>query len=228
MTQIIAHRGASALEPENTVNAFLRAVTEGADGIELDVRRTADDRLVIHHDPALLDGRVIRATRSTDLPASIPLLDDALDACDGTFVNIEIKNSRSEPDFDPSDWVVTRVGRTLAGRGAGRRWLLSSFRLGTVDRCRQEMPSVRTAWLVKRLTLDVISRASDHGHDAVHPDVRELTEAMVRSAHNAGLAVNAWTCDDPARIAELISWGVDGICTNVIGTALAVRRGVSA
>jgi glycerophosphoryl diester phosphodiesterase len=224
VTLVIAHRGASAAEPENTVAAFERAVALGADGIELDVRRTADDRLVIQHDARLPDGRVVRETRSAELPDGVPDLDTALDACAGAFVNIEIKNDPNEPDHDSGDWVAYRLAAALAGRGGGPRWLISSFRLETVDRCRVIAPAVRTAWLTIGLDATVIATALAHGHSIVHPWVGRLAHRDLADAHAAGLAVNAWTCDDPARIAELIEWGVDGICTNVPDVALQVRR----
>lgn len=225
MTQIIAHRGASVAEPENTLAAFRRAVEMGADGIELDVRRTADDRLVVHHDPWLTDRRVIRHTRADDLPDHVSELHVALDACAGAFVNIEIKNDRDEPDHDPSEWVAHRTLALLERRGADARWLVSSFRFETVEVCRALSPRIRTAWLVDTLDDAVVSRTVAAGHGAVHPCVAGLDERQVRHAHAAGLAVNTWTCDDPARLRELVAWGVDGICTNVPDVALRVRRG---
>lgn len=227
MTLVIAHRGASRAEPENTIAAFLRAGAMGADGVELDVRRTLDDRLVVHHDPVLADGRVIRETPGAELPETIPGLADALDACDGMFVNVEIKNDPSEPDHDPNDWLAHRTVSELARRETHRRWLISSFRYETVDICRRLLPAIPTAWLVTGLDGDAIARAASAGHAAVHPYVKGLEEATVRDAHAAGLAVNIWTCDDPARIRELIAWGVDGICTNVPDVALAIRAGSS-
>jgi glycerophosphoryl diester phosphodiesterase len=197
----------------------------GADGIELDVRRTDDDRLVVHHDPLLPDGRVIRDTRRDDLPDHVPELAAALDACDGVCVNIEIKNDPDEPDFDPTDWVAHRTLALLERRGVGVRWLISSFRFETVQRCRLLSPRLRTAWLVGALDDAIVSRTVEAGHVAVHPSVAGLEEAQVRRAHAAGLAVNTWTCDDPVRLRELVAWGVDGICTNVPDVALAVRRG---
>src|SRR5690606_32215522 len=80
MTLIIAHRGASRAAPENTVAAFRRAVEMGADAIELDVRRTGDDRLVVHHDPSIADGRAIRELSAGELPGWVPEMSDALDA----------------------------------------------------------------------------------------------------------------------------------------------------
>jgi glycerophosphoryl diester phosphodiesterase len=225
VTQIIAHRGASVAEPENTLAAFRRAVDMGADGIELDVRRTADDRLVVHHDPWLADRRVIRHTRADDLPDHVSELHVALDACAGAFVNIEIKNDRDEPDHDPSEWVAHRTLALLERRGADARWLVSSFRFETVEVCRALSPRIRTAWLVDTLDDAVVSRTVAAGHGAVQPCVAGLDERQVRHAHAAGLAVNTWTCDDPARLRELVAWGVDGICTNVPDVALRVRRG---
>lgn len=223
MTLVIAHRGASAREQENTIAAFELAGALGADGVELDVRRCGDDRLVVHHDAHLADGRIIRHTPSAELPDHVPTLDAALDACAGLFVNIEIKNDPGEPDHDPSDWVAWQVAASLARRGGGPRWLISSFRLATVDQVRRMAPRVRTAWLTLGLDADVIATTVAHGHAIVHPWVAALPLDALRAAHAAGLAVNTWTCDDPDRISELIGWGVDGICTNVPDVALARR-----
>ena len=224
MTLVYAHRGASHAEPENTIAAFERAVAMGSDGVELDVRRTSDDRLVVHHDPSLPDGRAIRATRAADLPDSVPALDDALDACGDLIVNIEIKNAEREPDFDPTDWVAVRVATMLAGRPHPARWLISSFRYETVERFATLSPGCRTAWLTVPCTGDEIERAAAGRHAAIHPSVGRLDRAGLRAAHAAGLAVNVWTCDEPGRIAELMAWGVDGICTNVPDAALEIRR----
>ena len=143
------------------------------------------------------------------------------------FVNIEIKNDPNEPDFDPTDWVAHRVVGVLVAGLPHSRWLISSFRLATVDVCRRLAPSVPTAWLVGPATPQVIETTARTGHAAVHPWDRYLTSDAVRAAHAAGLDVNTWTCDDPARLRELIAWGVDGICTNVPDVALAVRSGTS-
>ena len=222
MTLVIAHRGASRAAPENTIEAFERAVEMGADCVELDVRRTADDHLVVHHDAHLADGRAIRSTPSAELPGHVPDLAASLDACAGIAVNIEIKNDPNDPDHDPTDWVVERIAHQLAP-GSGR-WLVSSFRWETVVRCRELLPAARTAFLTLGADADTIERTAAAGHQAIHPWDPVVDQAAIRGAHALGLAVNVWTCDDPDRMRELISWGVDGICTNVPDVALDVRR----
>lgn len=224
MTLVIAHRGASRAEPENTIAAFTRAVEMGADCVELDVRRTADDHLIVHHDPHLADGRIIRETPRAELPGAIPDLAASLDACAGIAVNIEIKNEHGEPDFDPSDWVLEQVAQELERRADPTRWLVSSFRPDTVAVCRDRLPSVRSAVLTYAADPATVSAVAAAGHQAIHPYVPRVDEASVRHAHSLGLAVNVWTCDDPDRMRELMAWGVDGICTNVPDVALDVRR----
>lgn len=227
MTLVFAHRGASRAQPENTIAAFERAVEMGADGVELDVRRTADDQLVVHHDAHLADGRVIADTPSDALPDHVPTLGAALDACEGIVVNIEIKNIPGEPDLDPSHWLAWAVAAELTARGGGARWLISSFNLGTITRSRAVDPAARTAWLTTELSPETIERTAAGRHHAIHPWVERVDRAGVRLAHERGLAVNVWTCDDPDRMRELIAWGVDGICTNVPDVALAVRSGAA-
>ena len=214
VTDVIAHRGASRLARENTIEAFERAVEVGADGVELDVRRSADGVLVVHHDAHVSDGRVIATTPWHELPWYVPTLGDALDACAGAWVDIEIKNDEREPDFDPQDRVAVEVLATLAER-APSRWLLSSFRLQTVDRCRRIDPAVPTAWLTLGLAPATVDRVAAAGHTAVHPWERAVTAEEVARCHEAGILVNAWTCNDPARFTALAAAGVDGIVTDV-------------
>lgn len=222
---VLAHRGASRAEQENTLAAFRRAAQMGADGVELDVRRTADGVLVVHHNPHLADGRLIAATAHAALPSSVPTLGEALDACQGMWVNVEIKNDPGEPDFDPSDTIADDTVAHLLARDEDERWLISSFRIETVDRCHQLAPSIRTAWLCVEVPGEAIAEVRAKGHVALHPWVHALTLEVVERCHAGGLAVNTWTCDDPERMAQLAEWGVDGICTNVPDEALRVLRG---
>ena len=130
---VMAHRGASKAEPENTVAAFQRAGAMGAHAVELDVRRTSDGVLVVHHNPHLHDLRLIAATPYADLPDAVPTLGEALDACAGMWVNVEIKNDPEEPDFDPTESIADE---TIAH-------LLARHRHTPADRRRQSAPRTR-------------------------------------------------------------------------------------
>jgi glycerophosphoryl diester phosphodiesterase len=223
--QIIAHRGASVAERENTLAAFRRAAKMRADAVELDVRRTRDGAMAVHHDDHLSDGRNIVDLDASALPEHVPLLADALDACGRMWVNIEIKNWHEDVDFDESDSLAATVAAHLAARGEDARWVISSFNRRTVDAMRTLLPTVRTAWLTPGVrTEDATRTARDlarSGHIALHPWDRFLTRACVEACHENGLQVNVWTVDNPARIVELASWGVDGIVTNVPDVARA-------
>jgi glycerophosphoryl diester phosphodiesterase len=210
--QIIAHRGASKAERENTVVAFQRAAAFGADAVELDVRRGSDGRLLVHHDPL-----------PAEAPDHVPTLSQALEACAGMWVNVEIKNDEREPDFDPSRSLADATLEVLAAYGSPHRWVISSFDLGMIDRCRSLVPEVRTAWLTSLHTEEVFDVLADHGHGIWHPWAKVLSETDVRAAHARGVVVNTWTVDDPDRIAELLAWGVDGVCTNVPDVGVRVR-----
>jgi glycerophosphoryl diester phosphodiesterase len=224
--QVIAHRGASAAEKENTLAAFRRARQMGADAVELDVRRTADGAMAIHHDATLADGRLICETDSSALVGLVGFLPEALDACAGMWVNIEIKNYPEDPDFDPTDSLAATVAAHLIERGEDERWLISCFNRPTVDAMRTLHPGVRTAWLtigVRPEELERTARAmAVAGHSALHPWTDLLTRECIEVFHSHGLAVNSWTVDDPARMRELVEWGIDGLCTNVPDVALSV------
>ncbi len=226
MPLIYGHRGASAAAPENTVAAFRLARELGADGVELDVRRSADDELVICHDPALADGRAVRAVLRAELSPSVPTLAEALDACAGMIVNIEIKNIPHEPDFDPACRVVDDVVALLADREFRDHVLISSFHLPTIDRVKALDRRLRTGLLtfVDPLPGDSLAAVVERGHDAVHPYDMTVDGALVTEAHRVGLEVNVWTVDDPARIESLAALGVDGVVTNVPDVARRVLR----
>ena len=211
MVNVFGHRGASAHAPENTVEAFRLAVELGADWVELDVRVTADDALAVHHDELLPDGRPVAAVVAADLPAHVCLLDAALDACGPMGVNVEIKSAPLAP--------------TLAViRAWGGEVIVSSFDAAVVDEVREldaDMPTGQLTTLLDREPAALAAWIVERGHGWWHPWQPVLEAAAVVEAKAAGLGVNTWTADDPARIAELASWGVDGIVTNDIPTALA-------
>lgn len=220
---VLAHRGVSVEFPENTLEAFGAAPARGADGVELDVRRTADGVLVVHHDPDLVDGRLIIETAVADLPDAVPTLAAVLEACDGSEVNIEIKNSPGEPDFDADGTVATDVVGLVHDLDVTERVIVSSFNYQDILGVRAVADDVATGWLV--LDVDDVATKIDflvaHGHRALHPPADVTTPAVVNAAHDRGILVNTWTVDDPARIVELAEAGVDAVITNDPATARA-------
>lgn len=229
VTSVVAHRGASARFPENSEVAFRGARELGADGVELDVRRTADRALAVCHDPTLPDGRHVVDTAAADLPDGVCLLGAALDACEGlALVNVEIKNWPDDPDFDDDMAIVGPTVDALLARGDDelRRWVVSSFHLPTVDRVREVEPRLATGWLLIDAsdTVAVVERAVAHGHGAIHPHHLFVGPELVARAHDAGLAVNTWTVDEPDRIRWLADIGVDAVITNVPDIAVAALK----
>ncbi len=222
MTLVIAHQGASARFRGNTAEAFLEAARIGADMVELDVHLTADGALAVHHDALVPGVGMLSELEAKQLPDWIPSLAAAMSACEGMDVNIEIKGF--PPETDPDIW--PRLAQAVAGfvtDGAFEsRVIVSCFLLASIDAVRAAAPEIPTAWLTgagwdHRRAVDTAAR---HGHTAVHPEHRDLTADVISAAHDAGLAVNTWTCDDPDRMRLLASWGVDGIVTNVPDLAI--------
>jgi glycerophosphoryl diester phosphodiesterase len=222
MTLVIAHRGASADRPENTVEAFRHAAELGADAVELDVRRSVDSVLVVSHDGTYGDGRVVTDTAFADRPAGVCDLAEAIAACDDLTVNVEIKNLPTDLGFEPDHAIADAVVELLIAAGPAERFLVSSFNLETIDRVRMIPGAPPTAWLTYPSSLtpaEVFATAIEHGHRTVHPENAEVDASYVAAAHAVGLEVNVWTVDDPDRIAELGAMGVDGVVTNVVDVA---------
>lgn len=216
MTIVIAHRGASVARPENTIEAFQEARRLGADMVELDARRTADGTIAVRHDPEIPGSGALITLHRHELTEEVPTLGAALDACVPMQVNVEIKNSPFEPDWDPDQHLAAAVVELVAARGARDAVLVSSFNLEAIDRCRGLDPAIATAWLTLAGwdQAAAVATCAERGHAAVHPHDPAVTPELIARAHDAGVAVNVWTVDDPARMAQLAEWGVDGICTN--------------
>ena len=215
MTSVIAHRGASALFTENTLEAFEGARDLGADWVELDVRRTADDVLAVHHDAHLEDGRALIDVPADDLPGHVPLLISALDVCGGIGVVIEVKNPPGDPDYDHEHRISESVAALVLARDTGDRVRVTSQNMDALGRIKALAPGVDTGWICFDLVdpAQAIDRCVAHGHPGFHPFDRYVDRALVERAHRAGLHIYPWVVDDAERMAELVELGVDGIIT---------------
>jgi glycerophosphoryl diester phosphodiesterase len=217
--------------PENTVQAFVAASALGADGVELDVHRTADGGLVVHHDAGARGVGVLAEHTEAEIRAArpeIPMLDEALEACAGMLVNVEVKNLPGDADYDPAESVAAGVVELLVRRSLRDEVLVSSFNLESADRVRELDASIPTGFLtlVGMDPVDAVDVAHAHGHGAVHPDVRALTggaaAATVARAHELGLTVNVWTVNDEVELRRLAAAGVDAVITDVPDVARRV------
>ena len=227
MISVLGHRGATGNVPENTIAAFAAARQLGADGVELDVRLTADGQLVVHHDPAVASGAVIASTPRRELPASVPTLAEALEACGRMFVNVEIKNIPIEPGYDPEARVARLAADAVAESGAEDRVILSSFDLATIDAVHRAHPDIPTGWLTLAGydQLRAVAAAASRGHRALHPQDPSITPDVVAACQGAGLRVVAWTVNDADRMRALTAMGVDALITDDVPLALSLRSG---
>lgn len=223
MTLVIGHKGAPILEAENRTASFARARDLGADGVELDVRRVGDGHLAVWHDPALADGTVLLDTSWPEIQGAVDDLGAVLDASAGlALVNVEIKNWVYDSDFDETLAIADAVAAALAGRSQAERraFVVSCFHQPTVDRARKVLddlaPEVGVGWLLWNVDdpVDLVASAVEGGYGALHPHFTAVTPELVDRAHEAGVAINTWTCNDPETIAWLAEIGTDGIITD--------------
>ena len=227
---VLAHRGASRRAPENTVEAFEIARELGADGVELDVRRTLDGVLVVSHDPVVEGLGLLVEHRFAHVRATVPrvaTLDEAFDALTGMIVNVEIKCFPTEPDADPERLVARGVVELIARRDLYAQVIVSSFELDAVDVVRTLDPRVTTAWLTSGLSpATTLPIAAARGHAWLHPDRATMSAAVVetavREAEAQQIRLDVWTVDEPGDITMLAAAGVDAIITNVPDIALSV------
>jgi glycerophosphoryl diester phosphodiesterase len=242
---IVAHRGASATYPENTLLSFQGAIDAGADIIELDVRLTADQVAVVLHDPdvsATTDGtgfvhtltleevKRLDATAGKGPRTEIPTLLEALQLLSGRAgIDIEIKNLPGEPAFDsPREALAERVVSLVEEMGFEGPVLASSFNWLSIERIRELSPTFRTGFLT---TAGIDPWASlvyarSKGHDYVLPQAPALLLAgaeFVQEAHREGILVGTWTVDDPVALELLFEMGVDAVATNVPEIAVPIR-----
>ena len=191
--------------PENTVEAFVEAAPLGADMVELDVRRTADGgagrvpRRRARRRPAHR-----RAAQRSTCPPPCPPSTEALDACAGMAVNIEIKNSAaSTPTSTRATRSRPRWPRLIGPAGARRRHRLVASTWPRSTPCGPPTGASATGLAHRAGARPACARsasAAERGHVALHPHHTSVTAELIDAAHAAGLRVNTWTVDDPDRM----------------------------
>ena len=229
----IAHRGASAVAPQNTLAAFRRAAELGADGVELDVHLSADLVPVVIHD-STVDRTTDGTGRVADLPLAalkeldagswfdptfagerIPTLEEVFEEIGKSLlINVELK-----PEPGRGRGLEAAVVRLVARHGLTDRVLLSSFDPFALRRTRRLSPHIPVGFLYETAPLSRLARLlawamPDLQPQAIHPHWRLIRPSTVRRAHARGRRVIAWTVDEPEEMRRLIAMEVDGIITN--------------
>ena len=224
VTRVFAHRGAAQEFPENTCGAFADALRRGADGIELDVRRSRDGGLVVHHDAEIAGLGRISECEVADLPREVPLLDAALEVCRGMTVNIEMKNDPSEVAYEPPDRFAAEVIGAALDVLPLEDLVISSFDLPTLEAVRRFQPDIQVGWLLPfgSDVTGLLSRALDHGFTGLHPFVLNVSQEVVSAAHAAGLSIATWTVNAAHDLERMVEIGVDVVITDDVLLARSV------
>jgi len=233
---VVAHRGASADAPENTLSALLEAVRLGADVVEFDVRRTRDGAFVLCHDAGLerttdarrsLPGRsswkvgdltldeILRVDAGrwkspTYAGERVPTLDEALEALRPTGVDalVEIKSPRDHPDTTANLAAVLTRARMVPSRIT-----VQSFDAEFVRDLRQTFPTVRAGVVLHRATRARIREVAGWA-DLVNVHHRWVSHALLDEARAHGLDCLAWTVNHPYAVRRVLALGVDGVVTD--------------
>ena len=232
---MVAHRGASIEQPENTVEAFEAAIDAGADAVEFDVRMTAEGHAVVMHDPDVSrttdgTGLVSEMTLEEIRKLGVPTLEEALRCLAGRAgADVEIKNLPGEPGFTPErEAAVEATLEALDAVGFPGQVIVSSFNPASIAHSRALRPDVPTGLLTEYEVAaeEALARATSQGHPWVLPFVLKVLEAgdgFADRVHAGGALLGVWIADDPSMARTLFEWGVDAVATNDPRAIVAVR-----
>ena len=228
-TKMIAHRGVSGLERENTNLAFVAAGNRSYFGVETDIHVTVDQNLIVIHDDTTT--RVsgvelvveqqcfadLRAIKLFDLDGTntredlrMPSLEEYIGICkkyEKTCI-LELKNPMCED-------MVRQVMDRIEAMGYLQEVIFISFCFDNLVYVKNHRKEQRVQFLFKNLTEDLLRNMKAYGMD-IDVYYKSLTEDLVRDLHADGFEVNCWTVDDPQVAETLVSWGVDYITTNIL------------
>jgi glycerophosphoryl diester phosphodiesterase len=233
---VVAHRGASVEQPENTIEAFEAAIDAGADAVEFDVRMTADGHAVVMHDPdvsrttdgiglvaelTLADIRRLRIGVPGGGAAGVPTQQEALECLSGrAAADIEIKNLPGEPGFAPDrEQAVEATLDALDSVGFPGQVIVSSFNPASIAHSRRLRPDLPTG-LLTSYDVDAnetLARARADGHPWILPFVSKVLEAgdgFADRVRAGGALLGVWIADDPETARRLFDLGADAVATN--------------
>lgn len=233
-TLIFGHRGAKAYAPMNTIPAFELAVAQGADGVELDVWLSKDGYPVIIHDDTVdgttngqgnIQEKTLAEIKALDAGSyfdarfagtQVPTLDEVFEAVGKQLIiNVEIKSNEVR-----RDGIERVVSDCIIRHNMQRRVIISSFDARVLKTFREIMPEVPIGYLYAPNYTFFPEIMDTLTHEARHPHESVLTEDYVKGLR--GYRINTWTVNEPTRVKELITLGIDAIITDKPDMAVEV------
>jgi glycerophosphoryl diester phosphodiesterase len=217
---IIAHRGASGTEPENTLRSFRRALEMGAQWMELDVHAVEDALIVFHDDhldrrtngTGIVADRSLAYIRSLDAGEGekIPLLGEVMDLISGrACINIELKGDRTAL---PVAGLLSE--RIRDGGWKPERILVSSFNHTELAEFKARCPDIPIGALFMDTPSELASIKSRLGCYSVHLARNHVTRETVEEAHRHGMKVFVYTVNKPKDVERMKILGADGVFTD--------------
>lgn len=228
---LLAHRGASKYAPENTLPAFELALEQGAHGVELDAKLSADGEVVVIHDATVdrttgAHGRVsqmgLAELKALDAGAlfeerfrgtRIPTLGEVFAAIGGrAIINVELTNYAS-----PTDRLVEKVCELVKSYGLQERVLFSSFLGINLSRARRLLPGTACGLLALPGWKGAWARSFGFmfsEFEALHPHLSNVSARQVSRIHQLKRRIHVWTVNRTEEIERLKGWGVDGFITD--------------
>lgn len=228
-TLMVAHRGLSGIEKENTNAAFVAAGNRSYYGIETDVHKTLDGKYVVFHDDttgrvAIDDMEVEKTTFDclrnlllTDIDGKkgrsdirIPTLQEYISICKkyGKAAVLELKNAFAEEE-------IYEIADIIKELGYLENVIFISFCLENLVILRKKYPEQLAQFLVDDYSDDLIDILTKNSLD-LDIEYTALTQENMQTLHNAGIKVNCWTCNDPEAGEKLAEWGIEYITSNIL------------
>ena len=222
---VIAHRGASGYEYENSRAAFRRAIMLDADGVELDIHATLDGGIVVHHDVEIpgvgpIAHLTLAEARQLRIPngETVPTLAEILDLVGDRDVWIEVKSLPAAFDH---------VLLAILDKGpAPQRYAVHSFDHRIVHRLGEKQPTLQRGILLSAYLRDSVAVMQSVGATTLWQEWQQVDQELVTQVHKAGGTVVAWTVNEIGDLDRMVRLGVDGLCGNYpdrIRVAIAPR-----
>lgn len=228
---LLAHRGDNTHAPENTLPAFTQAIQNGADGVELDAKLTADGRVIVIHDGTVnrtTDGKgdvasfTLEAIRKLDAGSwkdpkfagtKIPLLEEVFESIGREkLINIELTNYYTLPDT-----LTEKVCELIRRHNNARQIIFSSFKSRNLKIASRILPGVPRGLLAAPGLLGLWARSFGFmfgDYQALHPHISNTSREQIQRAHRVRRRIHVWTANSPEEIHRLRDWGVDGLFTD--------------